>query len=405
MATKPRRPATIDPPASSPPPSTGAGGGLLERLLSRLGRPPVAFGVELPNGTRGRIGTGPPAFHLRIHNAAGLAAVRSLHQLRIADAYIGGDIDIEGDFMAAMSLKESFSDRTPWLKTWRRLAPLLFGRERYNPAWIQKHYDSANIQLLATDQNYDTYTPGIYAGDDDTLEASAERKLAAALDALKVEEGDSVLDVGCGWGGFLRFAGRRGVRVTGITLSRDQLAHDQELIRTETLPAQVLYQDFFSYRPDRRFDGINMMGVIEDLSDYRRVLTRLVPWLRPGGRVYLDFASAPDRFGTGSFVTKHIWPGTFRMVYMPELVQALEHSPFEVMEVHNDRWNYHLWARKVHERWVARRDEIIARAGEELWRTFRLLYAGCASIMTRPFGRATAYRMVLELPEEMASGA
>jgi cyclopropane-fatty-acyl-phospholipid synthase len=402
MATHAPHGEMLEPSPDRSLPPRGGAKGLAARLISRLGRPPVSFTIRLPDGALVTLGTGEPAFRVDVRRPAGLRALRSAHQLRIADAYIRGDIDIEGDILAAMTLKESFSDRTPWLKTWRRLAPILFGREHYNPAWIQKHYDARNIQLMATDQDYDTYTPGIYASDDDTLEAGAERKLAAAYDALGLSDGDHALDVGCGWGGFMRYAGRRGVSVTGITLSHDQFGHDQEVIRREALPAEVLYQDFFTYEPGRRFDAVNMMGVIEDLSDYERVVQKLLPWLRPGGRVYLDFAAAPERFGTGSFVTKYVWPGTFRMVYMSELIEVVERSPLEIIELHNDRWNYHLWAGKVHERWVARRDEIIGRAGEEIWRTFRLLYAGCASIMTRPFGDATAYRMLLELPAELA---
>ncbi len=370
--------------------------GWVSRLLSRLGEPPAPFTVQLPDGSVTRFGRGEPAFHLIIRNRDGLRALASLHQLRVADAYIAGHIDVEGDILAAMELKRLFSDGTPWLKLWRRLAPALLGRERFNPAWIAKHYDARNIQLIAADQDYNTYTPGIYATDEDTLEAGAARKLATAFNALGVAEGDSVLDIGCGWGGFLRYAGRRGVRVTGITLSRDQLAWDRELIVREQLPGDVVYQDFFTYEPPAPFDGISMMGVLEDLSDYARVFRRIAPWLRSRARVYLDFAASPHRFGTGSFVTKHIWPGTFRMVYMPELMKALHDSPLELIELHNDRWNYHLWARAVHDRWVERKDEIITRSGEALWRRFHLLYAGCAAIMTRPAGTATAYRMVLQ---------
>jgi cyclopropane-fatty-acyl-phospholipid synthase len=382
--------------AHSPTDGSGTAKGHVARVLSALSNPPVPFSVHLPDGSHAHVGQGPPQFSIRLRSRSALRALSSLHQLRIANAYIAGEIDFEGDVLAAMALRDRLSDRNPWLKLWRRLAPALFGRERFNPAWIQKHYDSDNVQLLAADVDYNTYTPGIYLSDKESLEVGAERKLAAAFEALRVGEGDSVLDIGCGWGGFLRFAGRRGVRVTGITLSRDQLAWDRQIIEKERLPVEVHYQDFFTYEPSAKFDGINMMGVMEDLSDYRRVFDRIAPWLRPEGRVYLDFAAAPRRFGTGSFVTKHIWPGTFRMVYMPELLEALNSSPLEIVQLHNDRRNYHLWAKGVHDRWVELKDEIVARSSEAIWRTFHLLYAGCAGSMTRPVGTATAYRLVLQ---------
>jgi cyclopropane-fatty-acyl-phospholipid synthase len=374
--------------------------GLLRRVLTRFGEPPAPFEVELQDGSVVQHGVGPAVFRVGVKNSRGLRALRSMHQLRVADAYIDGDIDFEGDLIAAITLKDRLSDRTPWLKLWRRLAPVLFGRERLNPAWVQKHYDSNNIQLLAADRDYNTYTPGIYERDGESLERGAERKLAAAFEALAVGPGGEVLDIGCGWGGFMRYAARRGVHVTGVTLSKHQLAYDRDLIEREGLDADVIYQDFFSYEPGRRFDGISMMGVMEDLSDYGRVFATLAPWLEPGGRIYLDFATGPTRFATGSFITKHIWPGTFRMVYMPEFMRALSDSPLELVSMHDDRMNYHLWGKALRDRWIECKEEAVRLGGPELWRMFHMLFAGAAAIMSRPYGTASAARLVLELPQE-----
>lgn len=59
--------------------------------------------------------------------------------------------------------------------------------------------------------------------------------------------------------------------------------------------------------------AISMMGVIEDLSDYPRVLERLAELVKPGGRIYLDYTSGKVQFGTSSFITKYVWPGTFQL--------------------------------------------------------------------------------------------
>jgi cyclopropane-fatty-acyl-phospholipid synthase len=126
----------------------------------------------------------------------------------------------------------------------------------------------------------------------------------------------------------------------------------------------------------------------------------LSAWLKPGGRVYLDFAAERRRFDTHSFVTKHVWPGTFRMVFMPEFVEAVRESPFELMRVDNDRRNYHLWARGMYERWLRQRAQIEAEHGERLWRTFLVLFAGVAATMDRRSHSATAYRVLLELPAD-----
>ncbi len=319
---------------------------LAKNVLLRSSRFPCCIVVYGADGQKVVLGSSEPVLSVHVRNASGERALRSLRQLAICEAYVRGDIDLDGDLIAAASLQSLLSDRQVWIKTWRRLKPLLLGRERCNPSWISKHYDSSNIQLVAADREYHTYTPGTYVSDTDTLEHGARRKLSAAFDFLDLQKGKTLLDVGFGWGGFLRFSAARRVRATGITLSRHQFEFVQEIIRKENLPVSILYEDFFSFKPVQKFDALSMMGVIEDLSDYPRVMRRLDDLVKPGGRVYLDFAADRERFGTSSFVSKYIWPGTFRMVYMPELIASISESPFEIVELHNDRHNYYLWARE-----------------------------------------------------------
>jgi len=205
-----------------------------------------------------------------------------------------------------------------------------------------------------------------------------------------------MLDVGCGWGGFARYCTRRGVEFTGISLSRHQLDWAGRRLADEGLSADLRYQDFFTYEPGRQFDAINLMGSIEELSDYPRVFGRIAQWLRPGGLVYLDFASVDRAFGVATFVTRYVWPGAFRMLHMPGFMKALGEVEFDVVDIRNDRRNYHLWARGGYERWMRRHDEVVAAADERAWRLMRLLMAGTAHLMSERSGWATAYRVVLE---------
>jgi cyclopropane-fatty-acyl-phospholipid synthase len=372
----------------------------LETFVSRARDLGFPIAIEMPDGKL--VSAGEPALRIRLRNDAGARALASLDELPISEAYIRGDLELEGDLVGALTrLRDGLSDQQLAIKVWRRVQPWFAGgREKLNPEWIAKHYDSGNIQFHAQDRDYRTYTPGLYESDDDSMEVGAERKLAFAFDNLRLAAGQRLLEVGCGWGGMTRYSCRRGVKVTGITLSRDQLAYTRERVREEQLDADIRYQDFFTYEPDTCFHAISMMGVIEDLSDYPRVIERISRWLVPGGRVYLDFAAAVEPVATSSFVTKYVWPGTFRMVYMPELVSAVTHSPFEIAAIWNDRRNYHLWAKKGHERWVEERDEIIASSSPETWRLMRILFAGTAGVMDSPIHDVTAFRVLLELPAD-----
>lgn len=369
-----------------------------EKLID--GSEPLPCGIEIhtPDGRRTVLGDGTPILSVHVRNQRGERAVRRLSLLGICEAYIRGDIDLEGDLISAASFRTRLSDREIAIKLWRRLKPLIVGRERCNREWIGDAYDRQNIQLIAADEEYHTYTPGIYESDNESLEVGARRKLQAAFDGLNLQPGEHLLDIGCGWGGFLRFCAARHVRVTGITLSRHQLSFVQNLIDREGLDASAQYQDFFTFTPDRQYDGISLMGVLEDLSDYRTVMKRLAKWVKPGARVYLDFAASKQRCGTSSFITKYIWPGLFRMVYLPELIQAVWQSPFDIIAIHNDRANYYRWARESDRRWIARKAAVLQQADESLWRIFRIMHAGTANVMRDATGGVTAYRMVLELP-------
>jgi cyclopropane-fatty-acyl-phospholipid synthase len=366
------------------------------RAAQKLAGAPVPLAVRLPDGTSQSFGRGEPVIQVVIENDTGLAAVSSLEELKVIEAYMRGDIDLEGDLFAAADLRSVMSDRQLLTRAWTFVEPVLRGRRKLNPKWIAKHYDSENMQLFAIDETYNVYTPGVYLSEDDSLEEGAERKLEYAFESLALEAGDSLLDVGCGWGGFVRYCAARGIDATGISLSRHQLDFARRRLAEDGLEATLLYQDFFEYEPPAQFDAISLMGSIEDLSDYDEVMRRLTAWLRPGGRVYLDFASVDRRFGIASFVTKYVWPGAFRMVYLPSFTRALAKHHVDVVELHNDRRNYEQWVRTGYERWMRRKPEIVAAAGERTWRMMRMLMAGTGHLMSDRSTRATAYRVVLQ---------
>jgi cyclopropane-fatty-acyl-phospholipid synthase len=373
----------------------------ISKLLDSKSKLPFAFSIGTMEGKSIIIGREKPEFKIILKNKNGLRALESLNELKVAEAYIKDDLDFNGDFIKAFSLRNALTDRNTWIKVWRRLAPMIFGRVRLNPKWIAKHYDLDNIQLLFIEDKYYTYTPGIYESENDSAEEGAERKLDVAFQSLHLKSDDSVLDIGCGWGGFLRFAACQGVHATGITLSQDQKKYVEDLIKENNFNAEVLYQDFFTFQPQRKYDGIVMMGVLEDLSDYQRVMTKLPSFLKPGGRIYIDFTASNKSYSTDSFTTKYVWPGTFRPVYMPKFIDAIRKSPFEIVAMYNDRRNYYLWSKMGHDRWLQKKKELIMKTDEQFWRMFRIILAGVVDNMSNPSYFVTAYRMILELPKDI----
>src|SRR5262249_11284575 len=151
-----------------PPAQTAEGLAALVAAFRRLaGKGPVAlpaFSIAPLDGASVSVGDGPPAFTLR-ERVAGTLGALPLDGLGIAEAFMAGKIDIDGDLVAATRYQEVLGDRHPVIHLWRRLLPALVGRERVNPGWIALHYDAANAQLFAADRDYNTYTPGVYLSD------------------------------------------------------------------------------------------------------------------------------------------------------------------------------------------------------------------------------------------------
>ncbi len=373
----------------------------LERLVARI--PGAACRFQFPSGYSVRVGDRPPDFTIDIRTARGLSAIRSLNELQICEAYMDNDIDIGGDMQRVIALRDLLEDQSLWITAWRKVQPLLAGRSKSQEAWVHNHYDSQNLQLYFLDTAYNTYTPGVFEREDESLETASERKHRLAFEGLRLKAGERVLDIGCGWGSFLRFAARRGVNVTGITLSRHQLDWVQrELINKEQLPATLHYGNFFEFEAEEKFDAVSMLGVIEELADYPRTLERVARLVKPGGRVYLDFMAATQDFVFPAFISKYIYQGGTSRVYLPKFTEAATRSPFEIVSIDNDRRNYYLTGQHWFDNFERNRNAVREQFGEKTYRMFRLYLAGLPEMLDARTHLTTAYRVMLELPKDVA---
>ena len=360
-----------------------------------------AFELRFPDRTAYAIGEGgPPAFSVHIVTAKGLAALSAFDELKVAEAYMDGDLDIEGELLAALKLRPVLADPHPFkylLATY--LEPLLFGQVGRDKKWIKSHYDvDPEFFLLWLDRKLRAYSHGFFAADDEPLEAGMERKFRYAFDACGIKPGDRVLDIGGGWGSFLEFAGEQGVRVTSLTISDASERTMRELIRRRGFACEVVKEHFLEYRLPagiEPFDAIVNLGVTEHLPDYRRTLAQYQRLLKPGRRVYLD-AYSGRRHGMPSFISKWVFQGNTSPLCLEKYLAEVARTPFEVVVIKNDRHNYFLSCKKWAENLEARRDEVIVRWGRHLYRRFVLyLWSAANSFAT---GTLSAHHMILQLP-------
>ncbi len=355
--------------------------------------------VRLPGGAAYRFGTGEPAVKVLVNDRTGLKALRRLDELSICEAYMNGSLDVAGDILGFVSLRRALSDNNPLQYLRARVAPWFTGRIPTDRHAIAAHYDVDNDFYLQFLDATRCYSQAVFERDDEALSTAQRRKLDFAIDACRMKPDDRVLDVGGGWGSFTEHAGRRGIQVTSLTISRPSEEFLADLIRREALPCRVLNQDFLAHTTPEPYDAVLILGVMEHLPDYPAVLRQLLRLLKRGGRVYLDASAVREKYSKPSFIARHIFPADHTFLCLHDFLSAVAKTEMDVLEVHNDRHNYFLTCKAWAENLEAARDDIVRRWGETLYRRFRLYLWGSAyAFLSRS---AEAFRVVLERPLEV----
>jgi cyclopropane-fatty-acyl-phospholipid synthase len=342
----------------------------LERALAGAG-----IAVIAPAAGGAPQGAATPRTRVTLHDPRLLRALERLDLLTLAEAYVGGRVDVHGDLLDVMRIGDRARPTPTWLARLRLLAQVYLpgapGRRRHATAF---HYDRpAEFFLPWLDARWRSYSHGLYAAATDTLEDAQERKLALAVDALRVGRDAEVLDIGTGWGCFLEYAGRRGIRVHGLTTSSRQFRFVQDVIAREHLPCTVEHADFLITRPRRRFSAVACLGCFEHMPHYARVARQLAAWTTPDARLYADFCAQPSPLAFGPFLARHVWPGPTACVATGSLTAALTRQGFAVEHLADDTASYEYTVRDWADRLAAAHVPLAAAFGEASVRTF-LLY-------------------------------
>src|SRR5262249_43513666 len=144
--------------------------GLVARQFSQL---PTPFEIILPDGSVHRFGQGAPSFQVRLKNQRALRAVRRLDEGRFGDAYVAGDIDIDGDMLRPFELRRWMKDFHVVTTVWRFAQPFLLGQVWTNRRAIASHYDiDPDFFLSFLDPKVPCYTQGVFEHARETLEAA-----------------------------------------------------------------------------------------------------------------------------------------------------------------------------------------------------------------------------------------
>src|SRR2546430_2196342 len=266
--------------------------------------------------------------------------------------------------------------------------------KRFDARAIAYHYDVSNdFYALFLDRRM-VYTCAYYRRPDGDLDQAQEAKLDLVCRKLRLEEGERLLDIGCGWGSLVVWAAERyGVLARGVTLSRAQAEYGQAWIRRLGLEerARVDHLDYRDLPRELRFDKIAAVGVIEHLGigNYPDYFARVHELLAPGG-LFLNHGITHEKHWRRSsqteFLERHVFPNG-EMDNVSHTLDVLERARFEIRDVESLREHYARTTRQWAERLQANAERARALAGERIYRTWiGYLAASSVSFTQGPTG-------------------
>ncbi len=333
---------------------------MLGRFAKQFESSPVSFSVTLPDGSVQPFGPEAARFSIALKNSRGLKAIASLDEGLFGDAYVNGDIDLEGDMLSPFELRGSMKDVHPLTSIWRFLQPLLFGQVHTNKQAITAHYDiDPEFFLSFLDPATPCYTQGVYLNPFETLETTTLRKFDYCFQQCGLKPGDEILEIGPGWGAWFEYASKRGVKCTGITISEISKRYLESRANALGFEWDVQICDLLEYAPGRTFDAIMIMGVIEHLPDYAAVLGKFEKLIKPGGRIFLDGSACTKKYELSSYMVKYIYGGNHSFLVLHDFLDKLARTKLEVTEIFNDRESYFLTFQQWARNFDANRDFVI----------------------------------------------
>ncbi|QJR15200.1 class I SAM-dependent methyltransferase [Usitatibacter palustris] len=359
-------------------------GQVLERLGGQGGLP---LRVVLWDGREFPLSDEPLAT-VRVKRPQALTALSHPTLLSLAEAYVNGDLDLEGDLDAAIRAAESLArDEGGPLFVRDGAAPRSHTREEDSAA-IRHHYDVANgFYALWLDPRM-VYSCAYFRTESDSLEQAQLNKLDHICRKLRLDADEQFLDIGCGWGALILHAAKKyGARATGITLSEQQFEWTQRRIREEGLQhrCRVLLEDYRDHQSPAPYDKIASVGMFEhvgiaNLPTYFATVRRL---LRERG-LFMNHgitSSSSDGvavgMGAGEFIDRYVFPQG-EIPHLHRVVRDMSDQDFEVHDVECLRPHYAKTLRHWSANFERRLSQAVMASSEKTARVWRLYLAGCA---------------------------
>lgn len=359
----------------------------IERVFRDL--PSKRFGVRFWDGSTIRWGDGQEFTLIFEDQGTFDRLMRAPDPAHFADAYIAGHLGIEGDLGSAVALARHLGVIHLGFAEKLRLALTLGSRptghtREEDTRDVRAHYDVSNdFYAIMLDERL-VYSCAYFTRPDQPIEEAQAQKLDLVCRKLRLAPGDTLLDVGCGWGALICWAAsHHGVRAHGITLSESQHAVAVERVRAAGLDDRVTVElAHYLDLPASRFDKIASVGMYEHvgLANHRAYFQALSRALKPGGLLLNHGITASHRdhdVAGSAFIYRHVFPGA-ELDTIDRTLETIARTGFDVLDVESLRRHYALTLREWNRRLSEREAEAARLVTGNVLRAFQLYLPGCA---------------------------
>lgn len=355
---------------------------LMEKFLKKFDG--TSFCVMFETGEEIHIGTLPPKFKVLVHEPVAYKKLLQSTSLALGEAYMDGDLEIEGDIVEALDELFKFQSR---FKTDRKaLRKLLYTSTSKNnqKKEVCSHYNLGNdFYKLWLDATL-SYSCAYFEDGDETLEEAQYKKVDHILKKLCLKEGMSLLDIGCGWGFLLIQAAKKyKVHGVGITLSEEQHHAFSERIKAEGLE-EYLRVELMDYRElrasDMQFDRVVSVGMLEHVGrdNYELFFKSVDAVLKDKGIFLLHYISGYGEYPGDAWIKKYIFPGGV-IPSLREIISLSADFKYYVQDVESLRRHYVKTLLCWHEGFEAHLPEIEQMFEERFIRMWRMYLCACAA--------------------------
>ncbi|NMF04329.1 class I SAM-dependent methyltransferase [Clostridium beijerinckii] len=341
------------------------------------------FELKLWDGSSEIYGEGNPEFRIIFNEPIPKADIIKDPSLTFGEAYMTKKIDIEGSIQKVIESlynnQESFLSNSDKYANLLRMATNSIKNSKKN---IEFHYDIGNDFYKLWLDDTMTYSCGYFKSKSDSLTQAQKNKVEHILKKLNLKEGETLLDIGCGWGELIISAAKKyKVKAMGITLSSEQLAKVKERIKSEGLE-DLLEVELVDYRElkNRTFDKIVSVGMLEHvgqdhLAEYFSNVNNL---LNDKGVSLLHCITSTEVGGNNTWIDKYIFPGGY-VPAVRELINCMSDEKFTLIDAENLRLHYG----RTLEHWAKNFEnalpEIRKTKDETFIRMWRLYLNACAA--------------------------